>query len=68
MVVDVSGDYFDSGVVDCLAARLGVRKVLYASDLDWIDPRCNLAAVLGSRLSDQDVLMVLRGNALSTYA
>ena len=63
--VDLSGDYFDSGLVAMLCDRLGPRRVLFASDMNWIDPRCLLGAVLGSRLSDDDVLRCLRGNALA---
>ena len=67
VAVDISGDYFDNGLVDCLVARLGAKRVLYGSDINWIDPRCNLAAVLGSDLSDEDALLMLRENALNTY-
>ncbi len=65
--VDVAGDYYDNGLVDCLADRLGANRVLYASDMDWMDPRCNMALVLGSNLSDQNMLQVLRENALRVY-
>ena len=65
--VDLAGDYFDSGTVDALAARLGPERIIFASDADWIDPRCNLAAVFGSGLSDGDLLRVLRTNAMAVY-
>lgn len=67
VAVDLAGDYFDNGLVDMLGARLGIGNVLFASDMDWIDPRCMLGAALGSRLSDHDLLRVLRGNAIRVY-
>jgi hypothetical protein len=67
VVVDISGDYFDNGLVETLVDRLGCNKVLFGSDVDWIDPRCNLAAVLGSKLPEHEVLSVLRNNALRFY-
>ncbi|MGD9496553.1 MAG: amidohydrolase family protein [Armatimonadota bacterium] len=66
--VDIAGDYFDSGLVEMLCARIGAERVLFASDVNWIDPRGSLAAVLASRLSDEDALRVLRTNALRVYA
>jgi hypothetical protein len=65
VAVDLAGDYFDSGLVGMLCARIGSGRVLFASDMNWIDPRCALGAVLGSQLSDEDVLKCLRGNALT---
>ena len=65
--VDIAGDYFDSGLVEMLCARLGPQCVLFASDVNWIDPRANLAAVLASRLPDEDALRVLRTNALRVF-
>ncbi len=61
--VDVSGDYFDNGLIDCLAGRLGADRIMFGSDADWIDPRCNLGPILASRLPDEDLLKILRGNA-----
>ena len=65
--VDIAGDYFDSGLVEMLCARIGPDRVLFASDVNWIDPRANLAAVLASRLPDEDALRVLRTNALRVF-
>ena len=66
-VVDVSGDYFDNGVFDCLAGRLGVNKVMFGSDANWVDPRCNLGPIFASRLPDDDVLKILRVNARRVF-
>jgi predicted TIM-barrel fold metal-dependent hydrolase len=68
VMVDIAGDYFDSGVVDALVSALGADRVLFASDVDWIDPRSNLGPVLGSDLGDDDAMKVLRTNALKFFA
>jgi predicted TIM-barrel fold metal-dependent hydrolase len=68
VMVDIAGDYFDSGVVDALVSALGADRVLFASDVDWIDPRSNLGPVLASDLRDEDTLKVLRTNALRAFA
>lgn len=67
VAVDLAGDYFDSGLVECLVARLGPDRVLYGSDMNWMDPRANLAPVLAADISDEDALAVLRGNAARMY-
>lgn len=66
--VDLAGDYYDNGVVECLADGLGADRIIFGSDLNWVDARINLALVLGARLPDDAVLKILRTNALATYA
>ena len=66
--VDLAGDYYDSGLVEELAGRLGPERVLFGSDLNWIDPRANLAFVLASELSDEAAALILGGNARALHA
>jgi len=65
--VDLSGDYYDSGLVDYLVDTIGAARILFGSDMNWIDPRINLAQVLGAHISDRDALRILRNNAVDTY-
>ena len=65
--VDLAGDYCDNGLVEALVAELGTERVLFGSDVDWFDPRAHIALVLGSQLTDDEALSVLRGNAAKTY-
>jgi len=65
--MDLAADYYDNGLIDNLAATVGVDRILFGSDMNWMDPRCNLAPVLASSLSDDDLLRILRLNAQSTY-
>jgi hypothetical protein len=66
-VVDVSGDYFDNGVFECLTGRLGAEKVMFGSDVDWVDQRCNLGPIFASRLPDNELLKILRNNARRVF-
>ena len=65
--VDLAGDYYDNGLVECLVDRIGAERVVFGSDLNWIDPRANLAPVLAAAIPDEDVLRILRTNALRVY-
>ncbi len=65
--VDFAGDYYHQGVLDAFAERIGSRRMLFASDVDWFDPRCSLGLFLGSRVSDEALQELLRGNARRIY-
>ncbi len=65
--VDIAGDYYDNGLVEMLAANIGVDKILFGSDVNWMDTRGNLAPVLGSGLDTVDLLKILRLNALNVF-
>jgi len=65
--VDISGDYYDNGLLEKLAKSIGVERIIFGSDINWIDPRANLAPVLAAEIPDEDVLKILRTNALQTY-
>lgn len=65
--VDFAGDYYYNGVLDAFAVKIGTDRILYASDVDWLDPRCNLGLFMGSRLNISDLLKTLRSNALKVY-
>jgi uncharacterized protein len=65
--VDLAGDYYNNGLIDILADRLGADRILFGSDVDWVDTRCNLGPVIASGLNDVDVLKILRTNALKVF-
>jgi len=67
LAVDLSGDYYDSGLIEFLVEHIGADRVLFGSDMNWIDPRANLAPVLAADISDQVVLQILRTNAMRVY-
>ncbi len=61
--LDICGEATRLGVVEWLVKKAGAEKIMYASDMNWIDPRCHIGRVIGSKLSNKEVYMLLRGNA-----
>jgi len=67
VMVDLAGDYYDIGMIEHLVDHAGADRVIFASDMNWIDPRCNLGPVLAAQLPDETLLQILRTNALTAY-
>jgi predicted TIM-barrel fold metal-dependent hydrolase len=65
--VDFAGDYYHNGVIDAFAEKLGTDRMLYASDVNWFDPRCNIGLFLGSHLKEAELLKTFRTNAIRVY-
>ncbi|MBR7131036.1 MAG: amidohydrolase family protein [Lentisphaeria bacterium] len=65
--VDLAGDFFHNGVIRSAAAKIGADRIIFASDIFWIDPRCMLGMLLASGLSAEDLMKILRTNALKVY-
>lgn len=63
-MADLAGDYFHNGMIEWLVATFGEERVLYGSDMDWVDPRCTLGMVLESHLTASAISAILRENAL----
>lgn len=65
--VDFAGDYYHNGVIEAFADKISSDKILFGSDVNWYDPRCNLGLFLGTNLPDEDILKMLRTNAKKIY-
>jgi predicted TIM-barrel fold metal-dependent hydrolase len=65
--LDLAGDCYSLGLVEYLVAEAGADRILYGSDLTWIDPRTQLGMVLDSDITDDDKNLILRGNALRLF-
>lgn len=65
--VDISGDYFHNGMIGNLVPAIGAERVLFASDVDWIDPRCIAGMLLGSSLTEAELRMIFETNAERVY-
>ncbi len=65
--VDIAGDYYDNGLVEMLSSNIGAEKILFGSDVNWMDTRCNLAPVLSADLNIGDILKIFRFNALKVF-
>ena len=65
--VDFAGDYYHNGVIEAFADKIGSDRILFGSDINWFDPRCNLGLFLGANLPDEDIFKMLRTNAEKIY-
>lgn len=65
--LDIAGDIFSLGLVPELVRTIGALKVLFASDMPWIDPRARLGAVLLANLDDAAKTQILGQNALHVF-
>lgn len=50
------------GLVESFVRDVGARKVLFGSDIPFMDPRANLGRVVFARISDRDKELILREN------
>ena len=65
--LDLSGDCYGLGLVEYLVAEVGADRILFGSDLTWVDPRTQLGMVLEAEISDSDKACILRDNALKLF-
>jgi uncharacterized protein len=65
--VDFAGDYYHNGVLEAFADKIGSDRILFGSDVNWFDPRCNLGLFLGANLPNDNILKMLRTNAQKIY-
>ena len=66
--LDLAGDCYTLGLVDYLVERVGPDKVLFGSDLTWIDPRTQLGMILDARISIEAKRQILGLNAARIFA
>ena len=67
-MVDFAGDLFNNGFIARVIKEIGVDRVMFATDMYWIDPRCLLGQLMCiDELSDDDMLKILRFNAERFY-
>ena len=65
--LDISGDSTWFGFLEWLVDAAGAGKILYGSDITWIDPRTQLGMVLGANISDEAKMSILRTNAVRVF-
>ena len=56
------------GLVEKFVSDVGARKVLFGSDIPFIDPRANLGRVVFARIPDPDKELILRENTRGLLA
>jgi len=61
--VDTSGEAKGYGVIEWFVREIGAGKVLYASDMNWLDPRSHIGRVIGASITLEEKEAILYGNA-----
>jgi uncharacterized protein len=65
--LDLAGDSYSLGLVEYLVAAVGAQRILYGSDLTWIDPRTQLGMILDADIAEADKAAILRDNAVRLF-
>jgi hypothetical protein len=61
--LDLAGDSYSLGLVEYLVSQVGAERILYGSDLTWIDPRTQLGMILDADIAEADKAKILSENA-----
>lgn len=66
--LDLAGDCYTLGLVDYLVEQASPDKILFGSDLTWIDPRTQLGMILDAHISVEAKKQILGLNAARILA
>jgi uncharacterized protein len=61
--IDTSGDTISFGLIEWFVREIGAERILYGSDMNWLDPRAHIGRVLGANIKMQDKELILYKNA-----
>ncbi len=61
--VDISGDVYAFRFIEWLVGQIGAERILFGSDLNWIDPRTTIGRVLDADISLEEKRLILGENA-----
>lgn len=67
VLVDTAGDCYTLGLIEYLVEQVGADRVLFGSDLTWIDPRTQLGMILDADVSDETKRNILSENAARVF-
>jgi predicted TIM-barrel fold metal-dependent hydrolase len=65
--VDFAGDIFVSGLIEEYIGRVGSERLLFGSDMPWVDIRFHLAHILNLNISETDKKNILGLNAVKLF-
>ena len=65
--LDLSGDCYALGLIEFLVEQVGADRILFGTDLNWIDPRTHIGRVLDAEISTADKEKILRANACRLF-
>lgn len=67
-MTDLAGDLFNNGHLKHAVKEIGAGRIMFATDMYWIDPRCTLGILFAMEdLDNRDLLKILRLNAEKFY-
>ena len=61
--LDLAGDSYSLGLVEWLVQQVGAERLLFGSDLTWIDPRTQIGRILNADISPEAKALILGENA-----
>ena len=67
VLLDTAGDCYTLGLIEYLVEQAGADKVLFGSDLTWLDPRTQLGMIYDADITTEAKRQVLGDNAASTF-
>jgi predicted TIM-barrel fold metal-dependent hydrolase len=65
--LDTSGDCYAFGFIEWLVDQVGAERILFGSDMNWIDPRTHLARIYDAEITWEEKLLILGENARRLY-
>ncbi len=63
LYVDFAGDVFEPGLIEAYVRRVGSGRLLFGTDMPWIDVRYHLINILSSNINDKDKENILGLNS-----
>ncbi|MHB8865049.1 MAG: amidohydrolase family protein [Pirellulaceae bacterium] len=67
VLLDTAGDCYTLGLVEYLVEQAGADKVLFGSDLTWIDPRTQLGMIYDANITTAAKQQILGLNAAQVF-
>jgi predicted TIM-barrel fold metal-dependent hydrolase len=65
--VDTPGDCHAYRLIEWLVAQVGVERILFGNDMNWIDPRTHLGRVYDADITLEEKRLILGENACRLY-
>jgi predicted TIM-barrel fold metal-dependent hydrolase len=65
--MDTSGDCYSFGFIEWMVGQVGADRILFGSDMNWIDPRTHLARIYDADITLEEKRSILGDNACRLY-
>lgn len=67
LYVDFAGDTFIAGLLEDYVSDLGAKRLLFGTDMPWVDIRFHLAHILSADITKKDKENILKNNAVALF-